>query len=93
MQQIYHELGLNKICKKISDKHKFTYNLDAILSRLIYGRIIFPASKLATHELSRKFMEQPDFDIQHIYRALEVIASEADFIQSELYNNSLKLCD
>ena len=38
-------------------------------------------------------MEQPDFDIQHIYRALEVIASEADFIQSELYNNSLKLYD
>lgn len=92
LQQIYHELGLNKICKKISDKHKFTYNLDSILSRLIYGRIIFPASKLATHELSKKFMEQPNFDIQHIYRALEVIASESDFIQSELYNNSLKLC-
>ncbi|MBP2034207.1 transposase [Clostridium algifaecis] len=93
LQQLYHELGLNKICKKISDKHKFTYNLDSILSRLIYGRIIFPASKLATHELSRKFMEQPDFDIQHIYRALEVLSSEADFIQSELYNNSLKLYD
>ncbi len=91
LQQIYHELGLNKICKKISDKHKFTYNLDSILSRLIYGRIIFPASKLATQELSKKFIEQPDFDIQHIYRSLEVIASEADFIQSELYNNSLKL--
>lgn len=93
LQQIYHELGLNRICKKISDKHKFTYNLDSILSRLIYGRIIFPASKLATQELSKKFMEQPDFDIQHIYRALEVISSEADFIQSELYNNSLKLYD
>jgi transposase len=93
LQQIYYELGLNKICKKISDKHKFTYNLDSILSRLIYGRIIFPASKLATQELSKKFIEQPDFDIQHIYRSLEVLASEADFIQSELYNNSLKLYD
>lgn len=93
LQKIYHELKIDCICKKISDKHKFKYNLDSILSRLIYGRIIFPASKLATHELSRKFMEQPDFDIHHIYRALEVIASEADFIQSELYNNSLKLYD
>lgn len=93
LQKIYYELGLNKICKKISDKHKFTYNLDSILSRLIYGRIIFPASKLATNELAKTFMEQPNFDIQHIYRALEVIASESDFIQSELYNNSLKLYD
>mgnify|MGYP001401228258 CR=1 FL=1 len=91
LQQIYHELGLNKICKKISDEHKFKYNLDSIFSRLIYGRIIFPASKLATNKLAKTFMEQPDFDIQHIYRALEVIADESDFIQSELYNNSLKL--
>ncbi|SMC21325.1 hypothetical protein SAMN02745134_01244 [Clostridium acidisoli DSM 12555] len=57
LQKIYHELGLNKICEKISDKHKFPYNLDSILSRLIYGRIIFPASKLATQELSKKFKE------------------------------------
>lgn len=93
LQKIYHELKIDCICKKICDKYKFKYNLDSILSRLIYGRIIFPASKLATQELSKKFIEQPDFDIQHIYRSLEVIASEADFIQSELYNNSLKLYD
>jgi transposase len=91
LQQIYRELGLHKICKEISDKHKFTYNLDSILSRLIYGRIIFPASKRATNDLAKNFIEQPDFDIQHIYRALEVISSESDFIQSELYNNSLKV--
>lgn len=91
LQQIYHELGLHKICKEISNKHKFTYNLDSILSRLIYGRIVFPASKLATCELSKRFIEQPDFDIQHIYRSLEVISKESDFIQSELYNNSLKI--
>ena len=91
LQQIYRELGLHKICKEISDKYKFTYNLDSILSRLIYGRIIFPASKRATNDLAKNFIEQPDFDIQHIYRALEVISSESDFIQSELYKNSLKV--
>lgn len=93
LQQIYHSLGLHKICKEISERHKFIFNLDSILSRLIYGRIIFPASKLATNELAKNFIEQPDFDIQHIYRALEVIAKESDFIQSELYNNSLKVCN
>jgi transposase len=89
LQKIYYELGLNKVCKNISDKYKFTFNLNSILSRLIYGRIIFPSSKLATYELSKKFIEQPDFELQHIYRALEVISKETDFIQSELYKNSL----
>jgi len=91
LQKIYHELGLHNICKEISKRHKFTYNLDSILSRLLYGRIIFPSSKLSTYNLASTFLEEPDFEIQHVYRALEVISSETDFIQSELYKNSLKL--
>jgi transposase len=88
LQKIYHQLKLNKVCKQISEKHKFSFDLNDILSRLLYARILFPASKLATHKLSRRFLEQPAFDVQHIYRALEVIAKESDFIQSEVYNNS-----
>lgn len=91
LQQIYHELGLHKLCKKISQKYKFDFDLDSILSRLIYSRIIFPSSKLATYELSKKFIEQPNYDLHQIYRALEVLAKEMDFIQSSLYENSLKV--
>ena len=93
LQQIYHQLGLSKISKVISDKYKFTYNLDSVLSRLVYSRIIFPASKLATFEQSKLFMEHPEFELQHVYRSLEVLAKESDYIQSELYKNSLKICD
>lgn len=91
LQKIYYALGLDKICNDISKKYKFTFDLNSILSRLIYSRILFPASKLATSQLSEKFIEQPNFELQHIYRSLEVIAKESDFIQSELYNNSLKI--
>ena len=93
LQNIYHQLGLSKISKVISDKYKFTYNLDSILSRLVYSRIIFPASKLATCDQSKLFIEQPEFELQHVYRSLEVLAKESDYIQSELYKNSLKICD
>lgn len=91
LQQLYHDLKMHKICQVISEKYKFSFNLDSILSRLIYGRILFPASKLGTFQLSKKLLEQPDFEIQHIYRALEVIAKESDFIQAELYKNSLAI--
>lgn len=91
LEKIYYELGLNDICKTISHKYKFEYDLNNILSRLVYGRIIFPASKLATYDLSKKFIEQPTFELQHIYRALEVISKETDLIQSELYKNSLNV--
>lgn len=84
-------MGLHNICKDITKKYKFTFDLNSILSRLIYSRVIYPASKLATTELSKRFIEQPNFQIQHVYRALEIISKEADFIQSELYKNSLKI--
>lgn len=91
LQKIYYELGLHKICKEISQKYKFNFDLSSILSRLIYSRVIFPSSKLATCQLSKKFIEQPNFDLHQIYRALEILAKEMDFIQSSLYNNSLKI--
>lgn len=91
LQDIYHSLGLNNICNKIADKYRFNYDLNDILSRLIYSRIIYPSSKLATFELSKKYIEQPNFELHDIYRSLEVISKETDFIQSELYKNSLKV--
>jgi len=91
LQQLYHRLGLHKISAEISRKYKFTFDLNSILSILIYARIIYPSSKLATFQLSAKFIEQPNFQLQHIYRALEVITKEADYIQSSLYKNSLKI--
>lgn len=90
LEKIYYELGLNKICESLKEKYSFKYDLNNILSRLLYGRIIFPSSKLATYNLSKKLIEQPNFELQHIYRALEVISKENEFIQSELYKNSLK---
>lgn len=91
LEKIYYELGLNQICESINRKYKFEYDLNNILSRLLYGRILFPASKLATKDLSKKFIEQPNFELHDIYRALEVISKENEFIQSELYKNSLNV--
>ena len=90
LQDIYYKLKLDDICKQISNKYKFKFDLNNILSNLIYSRIIYPASNLKTLELSKNFLEQPNFDYQHIERALPIICENMDFIQSELYKNSCK---
>lgn len=88
LQKIYYNLKINKICESISNKYQFHFDLNDILSKLIYGRIIFPSSKLKTLDDSNKFLEKPNFEYQHIVRALEKICLESDFIQSELYKYS-----
>lgn len=91
LQHIYHQLGLPSICRKIKKEGSFIYDLDAILSRLVYGRILFPSSKLSCYEQSRSLMEPPQFELHQVYRALSVLAENADLIQAELYKRSKKV--
>ena len=93
LQKIYYALKLDKTCDEISKKYKFEYDLNSILSRLIYTRILEPCSKLSSLESAKKLIEQPNFELQHIYRALEVIAEQTDFIEAEVYKNSLNLVE
>lgn len=88
LQQVYYELCLDLICTHISKRHAFQYDMNAILSRLIYGRILFPGSKLSTCRLAKDLLEPPGFEYHQMERALSVIAAEFDSIQSELYKYS-----
>lgn len=91
LQQVYYELGLDRICAMIRTRHGFSYNLNSILSRLVYTRILYPASKLSSYKDSRRFIEQPDFGLHQIYRALSVLAEESDYIQSRLFKNTMAI--
>lgn len=91
LQKLYYELRLDYICRKISTKYEFQYDLNAILSSLIYGRILFPTSKRGTYEYKDSLIEKPDYALQDCYRALEVIAKEKDYIQSALYKFSKEI--
>ena len=88
LKDIYHSLGIHKICKDISNKYKYTYDLDNVISSLCYARVLSPSSKKASFEYTKGLLEEPNVDIQHIYRGLEILAKENDFFQSQLYKNS-----
>lgn len=91
LQDIFHNLKLDKICRDIQDEYKFEYDLADVLSRLIYSRIIYPSSKLSAFEDSKNFIEQPTFELHDIYRSLDVLAEKCDTIQEFLYENSKKV--
>ncbi|MBR6475823.1 MAG: transposase [Lachnospiraceae bacterium] len=93
LQKVYYSLGLNKICKTIASRHLFEYDLNDILSKLVYTRILYPSSKLAANRQAKVFLEEPSFELHDVYRALSVLAEENDYIQSELYKNSQQVIE
>lgn len=88
LRNILNELKLDKISKKISSRHNFKFDLNKILTDLVCSRILYPGSKLSTFEDSKKFLEQPNYLLTDMYRALEILNEENAFIQEELYKNS-----
>lgn len=88
LQNLYNKLKINDICNEIQEKYKIQFNLNEILSYLVYARIIYPSSKLETFKQCQNFIEQPKFKLHDEYRALSYIAKNMDYIQENLFNNS-----
>lgn len=87
-QSVYYQLQLNNICRKLKLKYKFQYDINAILSDLVYARILDPCSKRSSYKTASAFLEKPSYELHDVYRALDVLGSECDLIQAELYKNS-----
>lgn len=88
LQKICSELRMDNICRNIRNHHKFSYDFQAILTDLIYTRILAPSSKLSSYKYCHSLLEPPKYSLQDLYRVLSVLAEESDFIQEELYKNS-----
>ncbi len=88
LEKIYNQLNIKNICDFIQSKYQFHFDLNEILSYLVYARIIYPSSKLETFNQCKNFIKQPSFELHDEYRSLSYIAQNMDFIQEELFNNS-----
>ena len=88
LQSVYYGMQFPKICRKLKAKYKFKYDINSILSDLVYTRILEPSSKCSSYKTASEFLEKPACELHDVYRALDVLGNECDFIQSEVYKNS-----
>ncbi len=88
LQSVYYQMQINKICRKLKQKYKFKYDINAILSDLIYTRVLEPCSKRSSYKAASEFLEKPSYELHDVYRALDVLGAECDLFQSEIYKNS-----
>lgn len=93
LQSLYHQLKIDKICKEIATRHNFSYDLNKILSLLIYMRVLHPSSKKGTLERANELIESHEVEQQHMYRALDILAAESDFIEKTIYKNSTAIVE
>lgn len=88
LQYIYYGLQMDKTCRKIRDKYDFRFDINAILSDLVYNRVLNPTSKRSAFKAAQDFLEPPAYELHDVYRALSILAKESDLIQTDCYKNS-----
>ena len=91
LQKIFQELQLDKLCKEISKKYKIEYELSDILEDLICTRIMNPSSKYSSYEEAKKFLRQPKYKLHDVYRALDIVIKEKEYIEQWCYEKSLNV--
>lgn len=91
LERIYRDLDIAKFIKKYQSNLKQEYDLNEILKLLVYGRILNPMSKKATHEHQDQFFEPFKVSLPSIYSSLSDFHKIKDDLQIHLHQRVTEL--
>ena len=91
MQSVYYGLKLDHVCRKIRSRHKFEYDINAILSDLVYTRILEPSSKRSSFQAASQYLEPPSYALHDSYRAMSTLAEECELYSPRYIKTAFSL--
>ena len=86
LQHFYSKIKI--ILNDISKDRKFNFNLNDITRFLVFDRILYPKSKLATVNNLNFYYEKPEFSHQNVLRAMDVLSDNYDLFSNHLFTES-----
>lgn len=91
-KRIYRELRLDVFWKKHTAGRKFEFDAEKIFYLLVLGRLMDPGSKKYTYESREQFFEPiGGFELEDVYKALDVIAEFDEELQAWIFHASKDL--
>lgn len=88
LTELYKELQLDVFWNNVASSLKIGYDLESIFRLLVFSRILYPNSKKATYMHRDIFFGKFDFQLNDVYRALDIISKEEKSLQTWIFNHS-----
>ena len=88
LKHFYSKLKIKDLLNDISKDRKFNFNLNDITRFLVFDRILYPKSKLATVNNLNFYYEKPEFSHQNVLRAMDVLSDNYDLFLNHLFTES-----
>lgn len=91
IRKIWDQLQLDKLLSsfRLPAQQKFDYFSAVFL--MVMERMINPCSKWGSYQNQNKYYGISKVDIQHLYRALDILADHKEEIEKELFNRNVNL--
>lgn len=87
-QMIHHLMqhyGIHHICRRITKKHKLSFDIESVLSLMLIERLNDPCSKLASYHHRLEYFNLSTIELQWLYRTLDKLDQYSELIQDQVY--------
>ena len=88
LKYIYNELNIPPFFKDKNKKLKVEYSLNDIFKLLVFSRILYPNSKLATYNNKNIFFDTFEFSKDDMYHSFDYFSSYKDELLTPLWNST-----
>ena len=92
IEKLWKELGVDEKLNNVREKYKIKYDFNKAVKLMVLNRLINPKSKLSILERKKElYGDYGDINLQHLYRSLDILSENKDFLEHELYKTTLEL--
>lgn len=85
-EYIWDSLQLDQFFRYRQNKSsQLNFNIKDVVSLLTHSRLLYPGSKLKTYHKQSAFLNQPECELEHLYKSLKFLCDQKDNL--EIYLN------
>lgn len=90
-RKIWEVFELDKILTRIKEKGKTQFNLSNACFLMVIQHLLQPKSKLATYANQGYYVQLPNVELHHLYRALDIIHIQKEQIEELMFHKNRNL--
>ena len=83
--KLWETLGIRGCLEEVQSLTKISYSLPDIVFLMAVQHLLEPRSKLSTYENKHKYFNLPEISLHHMYRALDKLADQKEYIETVLF--------
>lgn len=89
--QAIKQYGLQEVFRRISIKHKLSFDLYNTFLLMLIERVQDPCSKRANYFHQQEYVNLPQISLHHLYRTLDRLSQNNELIQQQIYQKGRDL--